>query len=246
MGACGLWTVISTSATRGSDRQSAASRSASVSISRTGGSSARRTSRSGKGTIVNGLGQVIAPSGGPGVQPQHRVDHELLAGPPLGVEHAVPGEDPQPSQLDPVQLGHLRLPRVARPPARPRRRGPRRSWRAPRVPGRTRRPRRRRGRSPRPWRRRSLRRTGGSRRGRPAAGQGSACAMPPPARGRHARCRPGRTGGPGSPGAPSCARPAWRSRGPDPPRSSTDPRPARSPRRPGGAVPRTPPATTSA
>ena len=45
-GAWGLWTVISTSSTPGSDRQPSASRCASVSISRTDGPPASRTSRS--------------------------------------------------------------------------------------------------------------------------------------------------------------------------------------------------------
>src|SRR6516165_874250 len=46
MGAWGLWTVISTSSTSGSDRHPSASRCASVSTSRTGGPLASRTSRS--------------------------------------------------------------------------------------------------------------------------------------------------------------------------------------------------------
>src|SRR5215831_21379199 len=45
-GAWGLWTVISTSSTPGSDRHPSASRWASVSMSRTGGPLASRTSRS--------------------------------------------------------------------------------------------------------------------------------------------------------------------------------------------------------
>src|SRR5581483_8848071 len=53
--------------------------------------------------VVDGAGDVVGDRGGGGVQPDHRVDDELLALGALVFQHAVPGEHAQAEQADPVQ-----------------------------------------------------------------------------------------------------------------------------------------------
>ena len=89
IGACGLCTVTVAATTRGSSRQAAASRSASVSIRLTGGPVDDLDQPVGQLAVVHGVGHVVGGGGRREIELEHDVDDEVLAGFALEVVDAV-------------------------------------------------------------------------------------------------------------------------------------------------------------
>ena len=209
IGACGLCTVTVAAVTRRSARQTAASRSASVSSRLTGSPADHRGQSLGQLAIVHGVGQLVGR--GRRRQCPAPARHRPRSPGRRGVRSRTPragrGRSARPAGSGPV-AALVRSPgrQQTRPrcsaastfgrtcaPEPPRPRSTRRTWSA---------------RWSRPPGRRSVARC---RRRRPAAGRGRTCARSRAAPAARARPAPR-----GAPATPSCARPAWRSPAPDP------------------------------